>query len=278
LPDFKKSWIVIIQGTEQAPGVCSYSLGFDEPVETATPKDFLMTAVDPTTCQFEFTVGIPTKVEPPGRAGMEHETSEDGSGSAQASAATALDSYGLGYISSEALALLFEGSADPPLPQVEAEGGIQLRYTVYAEWKDPANAVVNQVLSAVKAKVDNHNQLFDYHCRHDRWWWDFSGWVNRSSGSWDYEDCNKGTYSIKATTSGRFRNEDFPLCTGSDFAVVYYDRLSARATTLDSSEPRDWTFSYNIVASWADGERCDGLLHWAGFHTYPFEYNNLDPV
>ncbi len=98
LPDFKKSWIVIIQGTEQAPGVCSYSLGFDEPVETATPKDFLMTAVDPTTCQFEFTVGIPTKVEPPGRAGMEHETSEDGSGSAQASAATALDSYGLGYI------------------------------------------------------------------------------------------------------------------------------------------------------------------------------------
>jgi hypothetical protein len=225
-----------------------------------------MAAVDLSTCQIEFTVGIPTKAEIPDVPGMKSETIENGS--ADESAENLADGAWRGYMSPEALLLQDVGD----------ESKSQIRFTVYAEWKDPAQKVVNQVLSAVKAKVANHNQLSDEHCRHQREWYEGTGWQNRSTGQWDDVGCHDTNYSLKSTTSARFYNEDFVLCRPNGYVWVYYDSLYARASTANSDASSDWTYQYDIASTWADGAQCDGLLHWGDFHTYPGEYNTLNPL
>jgi hypothetical protein len=94
-----------------------------------------------------------------------------------------------------------------------------------------------------------------------------------SSGRWGEEECNKSNYNTQAVTSARFKNEDFFLCDlVNDPAWVYYDGLSARASTTTNSG----SFHYGIVSTWQEG--CEEILDWAGFRTYPGEYNNIKPV
>ena len=263
LPDFVKSWILVVDGEREAPGVCGYSFGFEEPADVATPKMWMTTAVDPSSCEVEFTVGIPDVVQPPNAEGLEYDLSESGSGAGEASTNNTFEGQILAYMNPDAVSGLNDSSSYYPLPQI--------RYTVYGEWTDflpGPGLVVNQVLSAAKAKVDNRDRLSRHACRHDRSRRASTGWQDRSTGStWGYEDCREGRYEVKSSTSARFMNPDFPLCQATDPAWVYYDRLSARAATTTLRG----TFQYNIVSTWTAG--CRETLRWAGFHTYPGEYN-----
>lgn len=58
----------------------------------------------------------------------------------------------------------------------------------------------------------------------------------------------------------------------NDPAWVYYDGVLARASTTTSRG----SFQYGIVSTWQEG--CGEILGWAGFRTYPGEYNNINPV
>lgn len=258
LPAYTKSWVLVIDGSMSAPGNCAYSLDFLEPVSEATPKIFWMSAVDTRACRFEFVVGVPARVERPNLEGGEYESYEVGSGLGQPR-----PDYGekIGYMHGDFL----------PMLQPETEALQQLRFTVYAEWKDIPTIVVNQVLSAVKVKIGKDGKFTRHHCRHDRWWKVSTGWQNTSNHNWGETNCNEGDYNIKASTNARFKNPDFPLCRPTSPAVVYYDRLSARAVLISNG----YNYHYNIVSTWQEG--CGEVLVWANFHFYPGEYWGLPP-
>lgn len=207
--NFEKTWIVIVDGAKHESGTCGFSLEFSEPADTATPKVFLMTAVDPKTCQAEFTVGIPSDPKIPAVSDMAYDLDEPKPSKKGDKRAGAAPLGSLAYLSPEAAARL---GADPlyyPLPQI--------RYTVIAEWMDPPQKIVNRVLSAVKARVDNDNRQSHARCKNQRAWLESdqlpSHWQNMSTGRWGDEECNKSRYNTKSVTSARFKNEDFPPVT-----------------------------------------------------------------
>jgi hypothetical protein len=267
--DFERTWIVVVDGERHPSGACGFSLEYSEIATTATPKVFLMTAVDRVTCEVEFTVGIPTDPKVPSAPDLEYDLSDAERIAEGDQGAGGLASGAIGYMSPEAAARLGAEPLYYPLPQI--------RYTVIAEWMDPPQKIVNRVLSAVKARVANDNKQSHARCKNQRAWLESdqipSHWQNKSSGRWGEEECNKSNYNTRAVTSARFKNEDFPLCAAlNDPAWVYYDGVSARASTTTNRG----SFHYNIVSTWQEG--CGEILGWAGFRTYPGEYNNINPV
>ena len=267
--DFERTWIVVIDGERHPSGACGFSLEYSEPADTATPKVFLMTAVDRMTCEVEFTVGIPTDARIPSAPDLVYDLgdAEPVAEGDQTDGALAPEAFG--YMSSEAVARL---GTEPRYYALS-----QIRYTVIAEWMDPPHKIVNRVLSAVKAKFGNDYKQSHAHCKNQRAWLESdqipSHWQDMSTGPWGEEACNKSNYNTTAITSARFKNADFPACDLlNDPAWVYYDSLSARASTSAHQD----AYYYNIVSTWQEG--CGEILGWAGFRTYPGEYNNIDPV
>lgn len=267
VPRLRETWIVVVDGVKHESGACGFALCIAQFADTATPKVYLMTAVNPKTCEVEFTVGIPENLKAVPAPDLEYDFGDPEPGDDEDQRVGTVASDAFGYMGPGAADRLLDDPSYYPLPQI--------RYTVVAEWKDPANKVVNRVLSAVKARVDDDNRQSNARCKNQRAMLvtTVSHWQDMSTGSWGLEDCNKGNFNTRALTSARFKNEDFPLCaTLNDPAWVYYDRLLARAST---STNRGF-FQFNIVSTWQEG--CGEILGWAGIRDYPNEFNNIDDV
>lgn len=258
--DFLKSWIIVVDGVRLPSGGCGVHLEFSEPAENATSKSFYATAFDSSTCATEWVVGIPSHPAAPQDPEFDEAEAADDKSEGDAD-------QQVGYMNPDVAAQLRNDSLYYPLGQI--------RYTVYAEWQDIVNKPVNRVGAAVKAHVDKNDKQSNQHCKNQRKMLvtTVSHWQDLSTGHWAQADCVKGNKSTKAITSARFKNEDFVVCDQlNDPAWVYYEGVYAKAAT---NSPRG-NFTYGVSNYYQDG--CNRILHWAGFHTFEGEYNNIPDV
>jgi hypothetical protein len=252
---------IIVDGRKLSSGNCEYALRFTDEWDDLTQKLVWMAAVDPELCKFEFQIDeFEPRVSAPDPDADSHDKEARG----------ARDEYkgepepweGRRYAHPDVFVKLREGLQDSTIALARRD----TKLTVVGRWQDPANVNVNKVLVAVRADT-NGNDITSAGCKYAWWWLRATGWQNAGD---DDTDCRKNRRAATGMANGHFQNPYFPTCL-PDVVHVYYDRLWAKVSPrgkLDSGH-----YDWGIRATWADGARCKGMLHWASFEVIKGEYS-----
>ena len=142
----------VIQGARKGEGICGYALEFYEPFDRATPKHGWLAAVDPSTCRFEFQIGIIVdSARPSGEGGR----SDGGEAQAKEGATSALLPTGaIGYANPAA----FEGLGAAP-ETIPALSHRNRKMVITGKWQDPEpfpSIEVTKALLAIRSETNDN--------------------------------------------------------------------------------------------------------------------------
>lgn len=256
--DYRPLRTLVIQGEKMGTGFCGYSLEFSEDADDPKSTFVWMAAVDPDTCQFEFEVGSVTLTEQVLNADAVVETAETKAKFETSDKARARQRFA----HPESIAEFLTGQT----AELPALAGKDRKLTVVGRWEDVVNADVNKVLVAVRADIKG-NDIKGAQCKYAWWWLQLTGWQHPSG---DWTDCRSSKNRATALADGYFMNPYFPTCV-PDVVHVYYDRLWARVSPKNILS--DGHYEWGIYGTWAEGARCQGMLHWASFMAVKNEYS-----